>query len=141
MIGPDPGRRPPISGLPEIGISSPQVGCSRLAMARPKTGSHLRVTGSRTVPFATTISHRGATGSSLSPIILRRPSEARPSKDDRPGSGPSPFEARPKAGSHLRVTGSGPCRRLAPIHIVPGEHFAHGLDKLAFLDRELCLRL
>src|SRR5882762_7871166 len=39
MIGPDwrvdAGRRPPISGLPEIGSLSAQVGQGRLAMARP----------------------------------------------------------------------------------------------------------
>src|SRR5262249_56034479 len=40
-------------------------------------------------------------------VLLRRPSEARPSKDERPrsasGSGPSPFEARHSA-SKTRVT-------------------------------------
>ena len=41
-----PGRRPLISGLPEIRIKGAQVGQGRLAMARPakRPGEHLRVT-------------------------------------------------------------------------------------------------
>jgi len=41
------GRRPPISGLPEIGSLSAQVGQGRLAMARPAgrgPGERLRMT-------------------------------------------------------------------------------------------------
>ena len=42
----DPGRRPLISGLPEIRSLSAQVGYSRPAMARPR-GEHLRGDGRR----------------------------------------------------------------------------------------------
>jgi hypothetical protein len=40
-------------------------------------------------------------------VILRRPREARPSKDAAEAAGPSPFEARRVRAEHLRVTDVG----------------------------------